>query len=117
MIRRIRRKLKEMYFRVGHWLACQFDAQETTMAKPFDFMGMVNDFAGVIEKQAGVLRPRVVFGHYWDGKITKGQEELERLTDEQLKRLVIQGNLMISAAANVRQARSVAIPEDTNGVG
>lgn len=83
--------------------------------KPFDFMGMVNDFAGVIEKQATMLRPRVVFGHFWDGKEKKGQEELERLTDEQLARLVTQGNLMVSKAAQIRAARS--IPEGNDGVG
>lgn len=73
--------------------------------KPFDFMGMVNDFAGVIEKQGQILRPRVVWGHFWDGKTAKAREELERLTDEQLRQLVIVGNEMVSAAANLRVFR------------
>jgi hypothetical protein len=85
------------------------------MAKPFDFMGMVNDFAGVIEKQGQILRPRVVWGHYWDGNITKAREELNKLTDDQLKKLVIQGNNMISAAARVRVEREEKAEAD--GVG
>jgi hypothetical protein len=94
------------------------------MAKPktFDFMGMVNDLSGIIQKQGELLRPRVVWGHFWDGKTPKAREELERLTDEQLSRLVIVGNEMVSAAANLRvmrerEAEKASKKAGTDGVG
>lgn len=88
------------------------------MAKPIDFMGMVTDMAKKIEDAAKELRARTIFSYYWDGKITVGDEEMNKLSDESLKRVVIQGNLMVSKAAQIRAAREVeGLREKTDGVG
>lgn len=77
------------------------------MAKEFDFMGMVTDMAKKIEDAAKEMRARTMFGYFWDGKVTQGETELDKLSDEHLKRLVIQGNIMVSKAAQIRSKREV----------
>lgn len=78
---------------------------------------ILKDAGEKIQAEAERIRKRAIFTYYWDGQITAGEKEMERFTDEELKRLVIQGNLMVTAAANIRQRREKAKEDQTDGVG